>query len=132
MTLFERLQALRLGDAINATVGDIVETMLASGWITPLVIEEPQGECHVLSFFSISEIGRQLGVELEPHSRALTSRTRAGVGARSGRHARNLTRHVRAQQASGSKRLGFWRISPQAARWSDYVSELSGRHPGKN
>jgi hypothetical protein len=73
MTLFERLQALRLGDAINATVDDIVETMLASGRITPLVIEEPQGECHVLSFFSISEIGRQLGVELEPHSRALTS-----------------------------------------------------------
>lgn len=72
MTRKESLEALRLSDVANASVGDIVETMKACNRQHMLVVrtdEETQIET-VCGIYSTSQIGRQLGIVIEPSTRA--------------------------------------------------------------
>jgi predicted transcriptional regulator len=74
MTRKASLEALRLSDVANASVGDIVETMKACNRQHMLVVrtdEETQLET-VCGIYSTSQIGRQLGIVIEPSTRADT------------------------------------------------------------
>jgi CBS domain containing-hemolysin-like protein len=72
MTPREKLDTLTMTEVVNATVGDIVETLKAVGRQHLLAIEQGLQGAHVRGLFSSSQIGRQLGIELEPHPRART------------------------------------------------------------
>lgn len=70
MTPLEDLDALNLSDVRRARVGDIVVTLRAAGRQHSLVMEQtPEGEL-VCGIFSVTQIGRQLGVEISPGGQA--------------------------------------------------------------
>lgn len=74
MTSKASLEALRLDDVASARVGDIVETMKICNRQHMLVVrtdEETQLEM-VCGIFSSSQIGRLLGIVIEPSTRAET------------------------------------------------------------
>ena len=74
MTKKASLEALRLDDVAKASVGDIVETMKICNRQHMLVVrkaEETQIET-VCGIFSSSQIGRLLGIVIEPSTRADT------------------------------------------------------------
>lgn len=74
MTRKASLEALRLNDVAKASVGDIVETMKICNRQHMLVVrtdEETQVET-VCGIFSSSQIGRLLGIVIEPSTRADT------------------------------------------------------------
>lgn len=70
MTPREKLDMLAMTEVVNATVGDIVETLKAVGRQHLLAIEQGLQGTHVCVLCSRSQIGRQLGIELMPHPRA--------------------------------------------------------------
>ncbi len=72
MTPKDSLEALRLDDVIKASVGDIIETMKICNRQHMLVIkidEDTQVET-VCGIYSSTQISRQLGVAVEPSTRA--------------------------------------------------------------
>lgn len=70
MTPQENIDALNLVDVKRARVGDIVVTLRAAGRQHALVMEQtPHGEI-VSGIFSVTQIGRQLGVEISPAGHA--------------------------------------------------------------
>lgn len=74
MTKKDSLEALRFSDVANASVGDIVETMQACNRQHMLVIktdEATQIET-VCGIYSSTQISRQMGILIEPSTRADT------------------------------------------------------------
>ena len=74
MTTKDSLEALRLNDVNNASVGDIIETMKICNRQHMLVIKTDE-DTHVeavCGIYSSTEIGRQLGIVIEPSARADT------------------------------------------------------------
>ncbi len=74
MTLQGKLDVLQMDDVLNATVGDIVVTLRDAGRQHALVVdEEPHLEqLAVRGIFSLSQIGNQLGLNIERSERATT------------------------------------------------------------
>jgi len=83
MTPADLLEALELRDVQQARVGDIVETLKASGRQHALVIESSAAQASsvhtVRGMFSLTQIARQLG--LPPHVRHDVARTFAEIEA---------------------------------------------------
>lgn len=71
MTPREHTEVLSMDDVLKADVGDIVVTLRDAGRQHAIVIEqEGSGSQAVLrGVFSVTQIGRQLGVEIEPTGR---------------------------------------------------------------
>lgn len=71
MTPSEQIQVLRMGDVLRASVGDIILTLKEANRQHALVVE-PAGEGMttgseiVRGIFSTTQIGKQLGVEIQP------------------------------------------------------------------
>ena len=66
MTPRERLEVLCMDDLQNACVGDIITTLKAHGRQHALVVERIMDQGQILrGLFSISQINRQLGVQVE-------------------------------------------------------------------
>lgn len=66
MTPRERLQVLCVDDLQSARVGDVVTTLKAHGRQHALVVERTQDRAQILrGMFSISQINRQLGTQVE-------------------------------------------------------------------
>ncbi len=73
MTPQEQLEVLHLSRVRDANVGDIVETMRSSRRLHALVVERQAGEPDsIRGLFSTTQIGRQLGITVEPSNRANT------------------------------------------------------------
>jgi len=70
MTPLEGLDALNLADVRRARVGDIVETLRAAGRQHALVVEKTGPIEIVCGIFSVTQIGRQLGVDIPPGGQA--------------------------------------------------------------
>lgn len=74
MTAKDSLEVLHLNDVASTRVGDIIETMKACNRQHMLVIKtdgDTQGEV-VCGIFSSTQIGRQLGIVIEPSPRVDT------------------------------------------------------------
>ncbi len=65
MTSRERLDALSFEDVRHASVGHVVATLKQSGRQHALVMEQGTDGCRVRGIFSVSQIARQLGVNLQ-------------------------------------------------------------------
>ena len=73
MTPQEKLDILYMGDVRKARVGDIVETLKRVGRQHALVVDhDEKGHQMVRGIFSASQIGRQLGMNVEPAEVAKT------------------------------------------------------------
>ena len=74
MTLKSRLEVLMMGDVLRAKVGDIIATLKEVDRQHAIVVDtDPHtGELAVRGIFSLSQIGRQLGLEISPTQRATT------------------------------------------------------------
>ena len=74
MTPTTRLEAMRLHDVEKAKVGDIVEDLISKGRHHALVICEDGAESGTLicGIFSATQIGKQIGVPIEPADIAKT------------------------------------------------------------
>ena len=71
MTAKEKLDVLSLRDVEKACVGDIIETMNQLGRQHTLVVKQTEsGNSIICGIFSTTQIGRQIGVHLEPVTRA--------------------------------------------------------------
>ncbi|HKJ07655.1 MAG TPA: CBS domain-containing protein [Gammaproteobacteria bacterium] len=70
----EALEVMRLEDVLKARVGDVVVTLKRVGRRHALVedIEPHSGQPAVRGIFSISQIGKQLGIAIEPVEVATT------------------------------------------------------------
>lgn len=68
MTPAERLEVMDLSEVIDARVGDIVATLRQSGRQHALVVDRSgsSGQHNVCGIFSLTQIGRQLGVPPQP------------------------------------------------------------------
>lgn len=67
MTPNEKIQALHIDDVLHASVGDIILTLKEAGRQHALVLENPRGGEHVIrGIFSTTQIGKQLGVDIQP------------------------------------------------------------------
>jgi CBS domain-containing protein len=68
MTPHQQIEVLSMEDVDRARVGDVVETLRAAGRQHALVVErlEPGLLPAVRGIFSITRIGRQLGVDIQP------------------------------------------------------------------
>lgn len=69
MTPQEQIDALNLSDVKRAQVGDIVETLRAAGRQHALVMDQTSTGEVVCGIFSVTHIGRQLGVEISSEGR---------------------------------------------------------------
>ncbi len=66
MTAQQELEVLKLEDVQNAKVGDILATLKASGRQHAMVVEEKvDGNQTVRGLFSVTQIARQLGVQIK-------------------------------------------------------------------
>ena len=74
MTPRVKLKTLQMTDVLKAKVGDIIETMKDFGRQHILVVERLDGETseRICGIFSTTQIGRQLGIELNISPRANT------------------------------------------------------------
>ena len=74
MTLKSKLEVLMMGDVLRAKVGDIIATLKEVDRQHAIVVDtDPYtGELAVRGIFSLSQIGRQLGLEISPTQRATT------------------------------------------------------------
>lgn len=72
MTPAEDLQSLRMEKVVDARVGDLVLTLKEASRQHVLVVEEhPSSEGEIVrGIFSTTQIGRQLGVDIEPTGKA--------------------------------------------------------------
>lgn len=67
MTPNEKIQALHIDDVLRASVGDIILTLKEAGRQHALVLENPRGGAYVIrGIFSTTQIGKQLGVDIQP------------------------------------------------------------------
>ncbi|HEY5789024.1 MAG TPA: CBS domain-containing protein [Gammaproteobacteria bacterium] len=68
MTGKARIEVLRLEEVERASVGDIVETLREARRQHAVVVEELRvtGELLLRGLFSVTQIGRRLGIEIEP------------------------------------------------------------------
>lgn len=72
MTHREKLEVLCMDDIVTAKVGNVVATLERSGRQHALVVDR-DGETHkVRGIFSLTQIARQLGVQLQTHEIART------------------------------------------------------------
>jgi CBS-domain-containing membrane protein len=66
MTVQLELEVLKLEDVLNAKVGNILATLRSSGRQHAMVVEEAaDGSQIVRGFFSVTQIARQLGVQIK-------------------------------------------------------------------
>ena len=73
MTPYRDLEVLDMAAVARARVGDVVETLRQCGRQHLLVVEaDAQGGERVRGLFSATQVGRQLGLAVEPTSRAET------------------------------------------------------------
>ena len=73
MTIKSKLDVLRFNDIKRATVGDVIETLKTLGRQHTLVEEITEnGSSVIRGIFSTTQIGRQLGVTIEPAALAKT------------------------------------------------------------
>ncbi len=74
MTLKNRLEVLMIGDVLRSKVGDIIATLKEVDRQHAIVVDHDPytGELAVRGIFSLSQIGRQLGLEISPTQRATT------------------------------------------------------------
>ena len=74
MTRKESLEVLHYSDVVHASVGDIVETMKACNRKHMLVVrtDEDTGVETVCGIYASSQVGRQLGIVIEPTTRVDT------------------------------------------------------------
>ena len=71
MTPLDRLDALRHGDVLKASVGDIVETIRSSGRQHLLVSDPPDdGRQVIVGMFSSTHIEKRAGIRIELSARA--------------------------------------------------------------
>ncbi len=68
MTLREQMEVLCMDDIVKGRVGDVVETLRLAGRQHAVVVEKAgiAGQMAVRGIFSVTRIGRQLGVEIQP------------------------------------------------------------------
>jgi CBS-domain-containing membrane protein len=73
MTPIENIQVLAMSDVLRAEVGHIVATLKGVGRQHAMVVDtDAAGEEHIRGIFSISQIGRQLGMPLQTFEVAKT------------------------------------------------------------
>lgn len=73
MTSAEALEMIRLRDVEQARVGDIVETLIAHGRQHALVVDENDSSGkRICGLFSANQIGKQVGIAVEPSDVAKT------------------------------------------------------------
>ena len=73
MTPVENMEILRIEDVLKGSVGDIVATLKSDGRSHALVVSTTEtGVQHLAGIFSISQIARQLGVQIQTHEMART------------------------------------------------------------
>ncbi|GAB4125957.1 MAG: hypothetical protein Fur0040_08410 [Sideroxydans sp.] len=73
MTPQRELEVLKIADVLNAKVGDIVVTLKQANRQHSLVVSEtPDGRQSVCGLFSITQIARQLGVQVQSFELART------------------------------------------------------------
>ncbi len=71
MTSSDQIEVLYLVDVANATVGDIIETLKKVGRQHAMVVDLDEDKNQVVrGLFSTTQIGRQLGVTIEPSGMA--------------------------------------------------------------
>ena len=68
MTLKHRLEVLRMEDVLRARVGDIISTLKACGRQHAMVVDIDPGTTRqaVRGLFSLSQIGLQMGLQIDP------------------------------------------------------------------
>ncbi len=83
MTLQPKLQVLRMEDVVNARVGDIIATLRQANRQHAMVVDaDPEtGKPAVRGIFSLSQIGLQLGLDIDPTQQPTTyaDLERAGI-----------------------------------------------------
>lgn len=83
MTLQPKLEVLLMEEVVNARVGDIIATLRQAGRQHALVVDaDPEtGQPAVRGLFSLSQIGLQLGLDLDPAQQPTTfaDLERAGI-----------------------------------------------------
>lgn len=74
MTLHTKLEVLRFSDVTRARVGDIIATLRTLGRQHAMVVDlDPDTQkLAIRGLFSLSQIGQQLGITLDPAQRATT------------------------------------------------------------
>lgn len=72
MTPFARVDAVLLDDVLHAKVGNVVATLQECGRHHLLVTEQRDGRVSVRGIFSVTQIARQLGMEIAIEPRAQT------------------------------------------------------------
>lgn len=74
MTLKGKLEALMMEEVLRATVGDIIVTLREVNRQHAMAVEiNPEtGKLAVRGIFSLSQIGRQLGLSIDPSQKATT------------------------------------------------------------
>lgn len=74
MTPMSAIEAMDFADVSHSTVGDIVKTLTEAGKQHALVIEsQPANQAKsIRGIFSTSQIGRQMGIEINPSEMAQT------------------------------------------------------------
>jgi CBS domain containing-hemolysin-like protein len=74
MTMKNKLEVLMMTDVLQAQVGDIIATLKAVNRQHAIVVDSDHysGELAVRGIFSLSQIGRQLGLEISPTQRPTT------------------------------------------------------------
>jgi len=74
MTLKNKLEVLMMKDVLHARVGDIIATLKEVNRQHAIVVDtDPHnGELAVRGIFSLSQIGQQLGLQIDPTQRATT------------------------------------------------------------
>lgn len=74
MTMKSKLEVLMMADVLQAKVGDIIATLKAVDRQHAIVVDHDphSGELAVRGIFSLSQIGKQLGLEISPTQRATT------------------------------------------------------------
>lgn len=73
MVPVDKMEALDINDVKHAVVGDIVATLKGVGRAHALVVGiNPEDQQVLLGIFSVSQIGRQLGVPIHTHETART------------------------------------------------------------
>ena len=83
MTLQPKLEVLRMEDVANARVGDIIATLRQANRQHAMVVDaDPEtGKPAIRGLFSLSQIGLQLGLEIDPAQQPTTyaDLARAGI-----------------------------------------------------
>lgn len=74
MTLQPKLEVLRMEDVANARVGDIIATLRHTNRQHAMVVDaDPEtGKLAVRGLFSLSQIGLQLGLDIDPAEQPIT------------------------------------------------------------